>query len=680
MTPLPRIGPVLVMLLIGLPLVAQPPWEPWYDRYRAAWRDGDPAPLAALSRELEPLKETWAMAIRCLSESGHAFRNDRYALAIGKLEECDSAGVFTERVLQGARLRTRAVIFKQVGDQEQAEREIRAAIDELKLAGRSDDLADSYTVLSEVLRKRTDYSGALEALTTAERLADSLGYEAGLCNVLINRGNLCFEQQRYAEAWDHYQDVLARSTALGFGAVAGSAANNLGATAYMLGRQEEAIQLYDNMLRTLGPDRPGLRGQLLNNMGLAQARGMEHKAALASFNEAFRIAEANEDRAGRMTAMQMRSTSLWALRRQEEALRDLQESLVLAKELGRLDRQVQILRKLAGWLGEMGDHQGKAMAIEEYAAKNDTLNQRRFADRMAVLEVRHETEKKERLLNEQRMLVVKERVMRENRSLQRNLLVGTLLFVLVAGLMGYRNLRHRQRLALQEKELTEKRIEEVLRTQELRLLGAVAAGQEQERERIARELHDHLGSMLSAMKIQFSALEEVVAGLRIEQRQSYGRMMGLLDDAVGTVRRISHDMVRGKLAEFGLVDALGDLRDSIAVKGRLEVELIMFGLERRMDRRVEVAAYGVVQELVSNALRHGKPTELSISLTRAPAKLTIIVADNGAGFDPAKVRSEDDGMGLANVRSRAAALGGEVSIDSTPGRGTTVVVEFQLAR
>ncbi|MBK6343465.1 MAG: hypothetical protein IPF41_12985 [Flavobacteriales bacterium] len=104
----------------------------------------------------------------------------------------------------------------------------------------------------------------------------------------------------------------------------------------------------------------------------------------------------------------------------------------------------------------------------------------------------------------------------------------------------------------------------------------------------------------------------------------------------------------------------------------MHVELKAFGLDQRLERSVEIAIYRIVQELVSNVLKHAKASELTLGVTRAPGRLSVVVSDNGVGFQTTEA---GDGMGLSNVRSRAASLGATVQVDSAPGTGTTVCVE-----
>ncbi|MBZ0204932.1 MAG: hypothetical protein K8H89_01310 [Flavobacteriales bacterium] len=197
-----------------------------------------------------------------------------------------------------------------------------------------------------------------------------------------------------------------------------------------------------------------------------------------------------------------------------------------------------------------------------------------------------------------------------------------------------------------------------------------------EHNRIAKDLHHRLGSKLSAIRHQFRALEVCADALNVEQSAQFNKVNRLLDDAVEEVRRISHDMIKGALAEFGLGHALQDLRDSIAIKGRLDVELNIFGSDQRMERSTEIAVHHIVQELVANALKHAHPSEISIAPTRMPERFSITVSDNGAGFYPA---GRKDGMGVDNVRSRTGKAGGTMLVDSTVNRCTTVSIEVPIA-
>jgi len=167
-------------------------------------------------------------------------------------------------------------------------------------------------------------------------------------------------------------------------------------------------------------------------------------------------------------------------------------------------------------------------------------------------------------------------------------------------------------------------------------------------------------------------VETDVQQVKKDQGMQYSKMHTMLDEAVGEVRRISHDMITVALSRFGLAKALEDLCDSVRIKGKLDVELQLFGLEQRMERSMEIAVYRIVQEAISNVLKHAKATELSVDVTRGPGRISVIVHDNGKGFDPA---IPSTGIGMENMRNRAMAIGALLRVDSSLGNGTTISVE-----
>ncbi len=250
------------------------------------------------------------------------------------------------------------------------------------------------------------------------------------------------------------------------------------------------------------------------------------------------------------------------------------------------------------------------------------------------------------------------------------------ILVLIAYLLA-RRLQQARRLARQERALYAKEVDELLHKQEIAAMHAMFEGQEKERDRVARDLHDRVGSMLGNVKMQMEVLEDRMDTDHQERVGQYRKVYGLLVETVGEVRRISHDMVAGTLARFGLEKALEGLCDSVRISGHLAVECHCFGLGERLERGVEIAVYRIVQELVGNVLKHAKATELVVDVTRTPDRLSVIVSDNGVGFDP---HAATEGIGLTNVRKRAATIGGELSVDSTPGKGTTVSLECALGK
>lgn len=255
-------------------------------------------------------------------------------------------------------------------------------------------------------------------------------------------------------------------------------------------------------------------------------------------------------------------------------------------------------------------------------------------------------------------------------SLTGGLILLTLLFFAVI-----KGNSHKQKTLLAKKdvEIEKRKVEELLQKQELKSINAMIIGQEGERKRIARDLHDRLGSILSMVKIHFKSVEENIEMLKISNLKQYEKANELLDIACDEVRKISHDMASGVLNKFGLVAALEDLKEILEQSEKIEVEFIAHGLDDRLDNDVEIAIYRIVQELLSNVLKYAKATEISIQLLKGKNGINLIVEDNGVGFE---LNDEINGIGLKNIASRVDALEGLLNIDSAIGKGTTITVDI----
>lgn len=228
-----------------------------------------------------------------------------------------------------------------------------------------------------------------------------------------------------------------------------------------------------------------------------------------------------------------------------------------------------------------------------------------------------------------------------------------------------------------EKEIVTQKNIELLKKQELKSIKAMIDGQEKERKRIAQDLHDRLGSMLSMVKLHYKSVEDSLDKLKQENKNQYEKASMLLDEACDAVREIAHEMISGVLTKFGLTAALEELKETIESSNTLEVELITYGLDDRLENKMEMEVYGIIQELIHNVIKHAKAKELSIQLLKKEEKLQVIVEDDGIGFDIFNT-DQNDGMGLKSVYSRVDDLFGEIAIDSGKGKGTTITIQIPL--
>jgi two-component system, NarL family, sensor kinase len=275
-------------------------------------------------------------------------------------------------------------------------------------------------------------------------------------------------------------------------------------------------------------------------------------------------------------------------------------------------------------------------------------------------------DRKYELAKKEQQLVYQAAELRQARW-QRTLLVsGLLLSGVLTGLLAYalrqRTKAHRNQMTVLENE------KRLLATQQL------LRGQEEERNRFAKDLHDGLGGMLSGIKLQLGAMKGNLI-MSEDQAKVFGTALDRLDESIREMRRVAHNLMPEALLRLGLRQAVADYCDTMANMANVRINAELHGLENRMEESREVVVYRVVQELINNAIKHSGATEILVQLIRRDDLLSITVEDNGRGFDPS---AEPAGSGLRNIRSRLEYLNGHMDIQSTPGSGSSFHIECQV--
>lgn len=307
-------------------------------------------------------------------------------------------------------------------------------------------------------------------------------------------------------------------------------------------------------------------------------------------------------------------------------------------------------------------------------AKNlsDSINHTAQNIAISEIQTKYETEKKEK-----ENLQLKTQV--EKKSRAQKLLWGGLGLSLGIGalisLLIYKNEQKKQKLTQQEQQLQLQQVEKTLKEQELNTIDSMIAGQEKERQRLANDLHDNLGSTLATLKLNFKTLQKNID--TNENAPLLDNAMQLIDEAYKKTREIAHEKNSGVMANEGLLPAVKSMARKISTAKGVQVEVQDFGLEKRLDNIMEIAVFRIIQELTTNIVKHAGATEATISLTNHEDLLNIIVEDNGKGFNPQKAMKKD-GMGLANIEKRVEHMEGSMEIDSSEKGGTSVIIDLPI--
>ncbi|MGH1388298.1 tetratricopeptide repeat-containing sensor histidine kinase [Kordia sp.] len=241
------------------------------------------------------------------------------------------------------------------------------------------------------------------------------------------------------------------------------------------------------------------------------------------------------------------------------------------------------------------------------------------------------------------------------------------------------NLQQQRLIATHEKEQQVQQLQELIKTQEMNAINAMISGQEEERKRIAQDLHDNLGSKLSLVKIHYQSVEDNLESIDEDAKTQYEKANQLLDEACKSVREISHNMISGTLSKFGLIPALKELKQTLENvyskqnQHGIHIELSYHKLDNRLENTMEIQIYRIIQELLNNIIKHAKATQVDIQILKLENGVNIIVEDDGIGFD---VEKQHKGIGLKTIQSRVVNMKGSCLIDSGKGNGTTVTIDI----
>lgn len=667
-----RITCVTLWLTIAIPSAAQSAQaevdiRKELESLRNASARGDVGALVTQSERLTASAEPGLRDAGLLAAAIASFRRDD-VLRCARLTDSLLQRERVDPRTRSIGLRFRAMASMHYGAFDDALIEARAAGAAVDSVASAIDAADALVILAEAHIKGNDFQSALEAIDRAERVAREVGYERAQGAVAVVTGSMRFRQRRYDEAEAQFRSALAVAARGGYDVLAANAAANLGAITNMTGRYAEAIQLYDSLLLSLGNEKPRLRAIILTNKGMAHASLRDAKRATRCYQRALAIADSMGDGPEKLDPLRMLANDDWEAGRRPQAMAAMREALDLAKRFAAQDAAAAILYQLCAWSAASGDGDRAESYLDEYVTLTDSINEARFNERIAYAEVRYDTERKERMIEQQRQALLLAEAEDRRKALQRNLsLALSGLFLLALGLV-WRSLRERKRLAAKEHELHLKQVDKILLEQEAGRATALIESLDRERLRVAKDLHDRMGGMMSTIKLRLEALESHHPGLDGSER--FREVLRQIDEVASEVRGISHDMREGKL-DSGLLRALQELRDAVEASGRLRMVLSATGLEGQLPRPVEVAAYRIVQQLVANALKHARAKRIDVAVERGIDSLTIAVSDDGIGFD---LEAASKGLGLDNVAERAASVRGRASFESAKGKGTRVEV------
>lgn len=504
--------------------------------------------------------------------------------------------------------------------------------DPKRIASLNSDLGLVYSYLENFNKALTYYSGALE---TYQKLKDTI-YIAGT----LSRIGFLYRSREFCEKRTEEQKHTDFNTALQY--------------------TQKALKLFEQQKNASGIT------VCNNNLGtIYSCLGQPDKATryIKAALDYYRQHNSWDDIAGTLYNL---GRTYNVLKDYRNALDCFNESLKIAKEHN-LTGGIQFLYEaMSDAYTNAKDYKNARDFYVKYMTIRDSVYNAEKSKQMFELETRYQAEKKEKE-------IIRLTLLKKRRDLWIIILTGSFIITLLGGMYAFSRIRSKRIIAEQTNRINEQRIKELEKHQQLIATQMVLQGEETERSRLARDLHDGLGGLLSGVKLTLSGIKGNVL-LSPESVNSYNKALNMLDSSIQELRRVAHNMMPEALVKFGLKDALSDFCHGIA-NHEIEIKFQHFGADPRFESKIEIGIYRIAQELINNALKHSRATLILVQLIQEDDRVCLTIQDNGKGFD-VEILKTSKGAGIANIRSRVESLNGVFDLISKPEKGTEATIEF----
>ena len=509
------------------------------------------------------------------------------------------------------------------------------------------------------------YDECLRWYIESERLYNTIKDTAGLAELYSDMTIFYLRLKKFKEADEVSAKAIQYTKIIGNKKLLPTAVNNRGLMFLDDNKMDSAIvyfkssyQLYKSINDKLG------MSYALDYKASALSGKNQYDAALKALGESKLLRAGVGDKVGEVLAI----TNIGEIYLKQKRFRDATINFLQTIDRAKALNYVEL--ELYGYeiIGQTYAAQGmfeKAYAYQKQhlELKDKAMDAKHNKD-IEELQTKYQSEKKE-----QQNKILTARSKEQKAELSRNqvgiyALIVTIIFLAIIFYLVYNRYRIKQQERFREAMLEGER----LRTQ------AIIDAEENERQRLARELHDGIGQLLCSARrqLEFSQLDK-------EPQAEGDAALQMLDDSIKEVRDLSHSMMPPYILNKNLREAIEEFIHRLNNKDLVNIYTEWVNTENlAIDKTTTLMIYRSVQEIISNVFKHAKAKSIHIELVNHDTELTLMIVDDGVGFDKDKLFKTSKGLGLKNIESRIAYIGGSLDIDTTPGKGVTYVIELPL--
>jgi two-component system, NarL family, sensor kinase len=488
---------------------------------------------------------------------------------------------------------------------------------------------------------------------------------------LVNSyGNICFiytDLKQYQNTINYAGKLYAIAKKINDPQSLVVALSFLSASYTRLGQPEKALPyLNEAMALSLQQQNPSQRFELHSDFGEYYIAIKEYNKAIIQLTKADSISKTLTNSRHRGSNLALLGQAYTLKNNYPKAMEVLQQAALLLSANGKINERRELYLAMAEVEKKSGNPDKAYDYLYKYAELKDTIYNDATSAKIAELEINYQTAKKEKDI-----LLLQQESKNKTDSIQKSrtfiyTLLGSFLTLLLISFLSYRT--YKQKQLLQQQQIKQLQNEKLLLATE-----SILKGQEDERSRMAQDLHDGLGGMLSGVKLTLGAMKGNII-LSEASGRLFTKAFEQLDSSIGEMRRVAHNMMPEALVKLGLQQALQDYCDGINENKKIDIKSEFHGLENRLEASTEIIIYRIVQELINNIIKHADASNVLVQVMKNDAELNITVEDNGKGFNKEEALSKN-GTGLKNIQSRVDYLKGHLDIKSAPGKGTSVQID-----
>ncbi len=521
-----------------------------------------------------------------------------------------------------------------------------------------------------------NYEKALEYYQKSLKIEEEIKNKNGIARSLNNIGIIHCYLNNYEDALECFQKSLKVEEDIKDKRGIAYSLNNIGIIYKDLNNYKDALEYHQKSLKIKEEikDKRGI-AYSLNNIGIIYKELNNYEDALEYYQKSLRIKEEIKDKRGMASSLNNIGELYNKFGKFSEALLYFGKSLEISKTLNTKDIIIDSYKLYSESYSATGNYKKAFEYYKQYTGLKDSVFSLETHKQIAYMKTKYETEKKEKeillLQKEQELQLI--RLEQQNTALQRSKIQKLMLVILllVLSVLGY--LLYNRRV-LKHKELRNR--EKIKHREEQ--LHVVIETQENERKRFTSDLHDGLGQIISALRMNLCNLEPGKILPNTQKTEVYNNSITVLNDIVTELRNISFDIMPQTLIKDGLIASLNELIKKVNISQSIKVELITFGHNGRLNSFTEIALYRIIQELLNNIFKYSQASNVCITLTMHEKELNIMIEDDGIGFDINKSKT-GKGRGLININSRIKLLKGSIETDTHPGKqGTTVIIDMPV--